>query len=325
MQHTTLRVLSVVAGLIASLAANGVSAQAFPTKPIVLVNPYAAGGPADLIARALAKDLATELGQSVVVENKPGAGASIGAGFVARAEPDGYTLLLGTAAAHIVTPLIQKVPYDGIQDFAFVALAPTQPNLLVVHPDVKATNVKELIALAKASPGKLNYGSSGAGTSPHLGGEMLKLTAKIDLVHIPYGGAAPALTDLVAGRLQAAVMNLSGELPYVKAGKLRALAYASTKRSPLLPDVPTFAEVGLGGAESSSWFTVGAPKGTPAPVVDKINKAIATVYQHAEFRKLMDAQGAEVTAMSPEETTRFVKDDAKRTVDLIKSANLKLE
>ena len=325
MHHTTLRVLSVVAGLIASLAANGVSAQAFPTKPIVLVNPYAAGGPADLIARALAKDLATELGQSVVVENKPGAGASIGAGFVARAEPDGYTLLLGTAAAHIVTPLIQKVPYDGIQDFAFVALAPTQPNLLVVHPDVKATNVKELIALAKASPGKLNYGSSGAGTSPHLGGEMLKLTAKIDLVHIPYGGAAPALTDLVAGRLQAAVMNLSGELPYVKAGKLRALAYASTKRSPLLPDVPTFAEVGLGGAESSSWYTVAAPKGTPAPVVDKINKAIATVYQHAEFRKLMDAQGAEVTAMSPEETTRFVKDDAKRTVDLIKSANMKLE
>lgn len=325
MHHTTLRVLSVVAGLIASLAANGVSAQAFPTKPIVLVNPYAAGGPADLIARALAKDLATELGQSVVVENKPGAGASIGAGFVARAEPDGYTLLLGTAAAHIVTPLIQKVPYDGIQDFAFVALAPTQPNLLVVHPDVKATNVKELIALAKASPGKLNYGSSGAGTSPHLGGEMLKLTAKIDLVHIPYGGAAPALTDLVAGRLQAAVMNLSGELPYVKAGKLRALAYASTKRSPLLPDVPTFAEVGLGGAESSSWYTVAAPKGTPAAVVDKINKAIATVYQHAEFRKLMDAQGAEVTAMSPEETTRFVKDDAKRTVDLIKSANLKLE
>ncbi|GGX34161.1 ABC transporter substrate-binding protein [Pigmentiphaga litoralis] len=325
MHHTTLRVLSVVAGLIASLAANGVSAQAFPTKPIVLVNPYAAGGPADLIARALAKDLATELGQSVVVENKPGAGASIGAGFVARAEPDGYTLLLGTAAAHIVTPLIQKVPYDGIQDFAFVALAPTQPNLLVVHPDVKATNVKELIALAKASPGKLNYGSSGAGTSPHLGGELLKLTAKIDLVHIPYGGAAPALTDLVAGRLQAAVMNLSGELPYVKAGKLRALAYASTKRSPLLPDVPTFAEVGLGGAESSSWYTVAAPKGTPAPIVDKINKAISTVYQHAEFRKLMDAQGAEVTAMSPEETTRFVKEDAKRTVDLIKSANLKLE
>jgi tripartite-type tricarboxylate transporter receptor subunit TctC len=325
MHHTTLRVLSVVAGLIASLAANGVSAQAFPTKPIVLVNPYAAGGPADLIARALAKDLATELGQSVVVENKPGAGASIGAGFVARAEPDGYTLLLGTAAAHIVTPLIQKVPYDGIQDFAFVALAPTQPNLLVVHPDVKATNVKELIALAKASPGKLNYGSSGAGTSPHLGGELLKLTAKIDLVHIPYGGAAPALTDLVAGRLQAAVMNLSGELPYVKAGKLRALAYASTKRSPLLPDVPTFAEVGLGGAESSSWYTVAAPKGTPAPIVEKINKAISSVYQRAEFRKLMDAQGAEVTAMSPEETTRFVKDDAKRTVDLIKSANLKLE
>lgn len=325
MTQKTLRGLGVLAALMASVVAHGAAAQGYPTKPIVLVNPYAAGGPADLIARALAKDLTAELGQTVVVENKPGAGASIGAGLVARAEPDGYTLLLGTAAAHIVTPLIQKVPYDGVQDFTFVALAPTQPNLLVVHPDVKATTVQEFIALAKASPGKLNYGSSGSGTSPHLGGELLKLTAKIDLVHIPYGGAAPAITDLVAGRLQAGVMNLSGELPYVKAGKLRALAYASKKRSPLLPDVPTFAEVGLGGAESSSWYTVAAPKGTPTPIVDKLNKAIAVVYQHPEFRKLMDGQGAEITAMSPDETTRFVKEDAKRTVDLIKSANLKLE
>lgn len=321
MNHVAKTVLGLVAGL-ATMAAH---AQGYPNKPVVLINPYTAGGPADLIARALAKDLGTELGQTVVVENKAGAGASIGAAIAARAEPDGYTLLLGTAAAHIVTPLIQKVAYDGIEDFAFIALAPTQPNLLVVNPSVQAENVKEFIALAKASPGKLNYGSSGTGTSPHLGGEMLKQVAKIDLVHIPYGGAAPAITDLVAGRLQAGVMNLSGELPFVKAGKLRALAYASTKRSPLLPDVPTFAEVGLAGAESSSWYTVAAPKGTPVAVIDKINKAIAAVYQHSEFRKLMDAQGAEITVMSPQETTRFVKDDAKRTVDLIKSANLKLD
>jgi len=308
-----------------ALAASGAQAQAYPSKPIVLVNPYAAGGPADLVARSLAKELGTELGQQVVVENKAGGGATIGAAYVARAEPDGYTLLFGTAAAHIVTPLIQPTPYDGIKDFAFIALAANQPNLLVVHPSVKANTAKELIELAKSQPGKLNYGSSGTGTSPHLGGELIKQQAKIDMAHIPYGGAAPAITDLVAGRLQVGVMNLSGELPYVKAGKLRALAYASKTRSPLLPDVPTFAEAGLGGAESASWYTVAAPKGTPAAVVDKLNAALNAVTKKPEYRKLMEAQGTELATLTPEETTRFVMDDATRTKGLIKSANLKLE
>ncbi|MBX6318705.1 tripartite tricarboxylate transporter substrate binding protein [Pigmentiphaga sp.] len=308
-----------------ALAASGVNAQAYPSKPIVLVNPYAAGGPADLVARNLAKELSAELGQQVVIENKAGAGATIGAAHVARAEPDGYTLLFGTAAAHIVTPLIQPVPYDGIKDFAFIGLAANQPNLLVVHPSVKANNVKEFIALAKSQPGKLNYGSSGTGTSPHLGGELIKQAAAIDMVHVPYGGAAPAITDLVAGRLQVGVMNLSGELPYVKAGKLRALAYASKSRSPLLPDVPTFAEVGLGGAESASWYTVAAPKGTPAEIINKLNAALNVVAQKPEYRKQMEAQGTELATLTPEETTRFVLEDATRTKDLIKAANLKLQ
>ena len=307
------------------LAASGAQAQSYPTKPIVLVNPYAAGGPADLVARSLAKELGTELGQQVVVENKAGGGATIGAAYVARAEADGYTLLFGTAAAHIVTPMIQPTPYDGIKDFTFIALAANQPNLLVVNPSVKANSAKELVELARSNPGKLNYGSSGTGTSPHLGGELIKQQAKIEMAHIPYGGAAPAITDLVAGRLQVGVMNLSGELPFVKAGKLRALAYASKTRSPLLPDVPTFAEAGLGGAESASWYTVAAPKGTPAAVVNKLNAALNAVTRKAEYRKLMEAQGTELATLSPEETTRFVVDDAQRTKDLIKSANLKLE
>ncbi|VCU72520.1 Tripartite tricarboxylate transporter family receptor [Pigmentiphaga humi] len=312
--------------LLAALAmAGAVQAQSYPSKPIVLINPYAAGGPADLVARSLAKELGTELGQQVVIENKAGGGATIGAALVARAEADGYTLLFGTAAAHIVTPLIQATPYDGIKDFAFIALAANQPNLLVVNPSVKANSAKELIELARSAPGKLNYGSSGTGTSPHLGGELIKQQAKIDMAHIPYGGAAPAITDLVAGRLQVGVMNLSGELPFVKAGKLRALAYASTSRSPLLPDVPTFAEAGLGGAESASWYTVAAPKGTPAAVVNKLNEAINAVARKPEYRKLMEAQGTELATLTPEETTRFVMDDAKRTVDLIKAANLKLD
>ena len=307
------------------LAASGAQAQSYPTKPIVLVNPYAAGGPADLVARSLAKELGTELGQQVVVENKAGGGATIGAAYVARAEADGYTLLFGTAAAHIVTPMIQPTPYDGIKDFTFIALAANQPNLLVVNPSVKANSAKELVELARSNPGKLNYGSSGTGTSPHLGGELIKQQAKVEMAHIPYGGAAPAITDLVAGRLQVGVMNLSGELPFVKAGKLRALAYASKTRSPLLPDVPTFAEAGLGGAESASWYTVAAPKGTPAAVVNKLNAALNAVTRKAEYRKLMEAQGTELATLSPEETTRFVVDDAQRTKDLIKSANLKLE
>ncbi len=299
--------------------------QAYPTRPVVLVNPYAAGGPADLIVRKLAKDLSTELGAQVVVENKAGGGASIGAGAVARAEPDGYTLLFGTAAAHVVTPLIQKVPYDGIKDFAFVALVANQPNLLVVNSEVKAKTAQELIALAKAAPGKLNYGSSGTGTSPHIGGELFKQRAGISILHVPYGGAAPAITDLVAGRLEVGVMNLSGELPFVKSGKLRALAYASTARSPLLPDVPTFAEVGLGGAESASWYTVAAPKGTPPAIVNKLNKALNKVAKIPEYQKQMEEQGTELITLSPEQTTQFVIDDAKRTVDLIKTAGLKLK
>lgn len=307
------------------LAASGAHAQAYPTKPIVLINPYAAGGPADLVARSLAKELSAEVGQQVVVENKAGGGATIGAAYVARAEPDGYTLLFGTAAAHIVTSLIQPTPYDGVKDFVFIALAANQPNLLVVHPSVKAKTAKELIELARSNPGQLNYGSSGTGTSPHLGGELIKQQAKIEMAHIPYGGAAPAITDLVAGRLQVGVMNLSGELPYVKAGKLRALAYASKTRSPLLPDVPTFAEAGLGGAESASWYTVAAPKGTPKAVVDKLNAALNAVTKKAEYRKLMEAQGTELATLTPEETTRFVVDDAQRTKDLIKSAGLKLK
>src|SRR5690606_32218655 len=217
------------------------------------------------------------------------------------------------------------VPYDGIKDFAFIGLAANQPNLLVVHPSVKANNVKEFIALAKSQPGKLNYGSSGTGTSPHLGGELIKQAAAIDMVHVPYGGAAPAITDLVAGRLQVGVMNLSGELPYVKAGKLRALAYASKSRSPLLPDVPTFAEVGLGGAESASWYTVAAPTGTPAETINKLNAALNVVAQKPEYRKQMEAQGTELATLTPEETTRFVLEDATRTKDLIKAANLKLQ
>ena len=182
--------------------------DAYPTRPITLVNPYAVGGPADLLGRALAKNLGEQLGTNIIVENKAGGGASIGAGFVAKAAPDGYTLLLGTSAAHVVTPAATNVPYDGLKDFAFIGIVANVPNMLTVHPSVKASNFKEFVALAKAEPGKLSYASAGLGSSPHIGGEMLKFKAGLDLVHVPYRGAAPAATDLVAGTVPVGMLNL---------------------------------------------------------------------------------------------------------------------
>ena len=307
------------------LAASGAQAQSYPTKPIVLVNPYAAGGPADLVARSLAKELGTELGQQVVVENKAGGGATIGAAYVARAEADGYTLLFGTAAAHIVTPLIQPTPYDGIKDFTFIALAANQPNLLVVNPSVKANTAKELIELARSNPGKLNYGSSGTGTSPHLGGELIKQQARIEMAHIPYGGAAPAITDLVAGRLQVGVMNLSGELPYVKAGKLRALAYASKTRSPLLPDVPTVAEAGVPGYEASAWHGVLAPRGTPEPVVQTLREAIIKVLADPALKARLEQDGIETVGSTPKDFNLALQAEIEKWRKVVDDAGIKLE
>lgn len=307
------------------LAASGAQAQAYPTKPIVLVNPYSAGGPADLVARSLAKELSTELGQQVVIENKAGGGATIGAAYVARAEPDGYTLLFGTAAAHIVTPMIQPTPYDGIKDFVFIAVAANQPNLLVVHPSVKANTAKELIELARSNPGKLNYGSSGTGTSPHLGGELVKQQAKIEMAHIPYGGAAPAITDLVAGRLQVGVMNLSGELPYVKAGKLRALAYASKTRSPLLPDVPTVGESGVPSFESTTKFALFAPAATPRPVIDRLHQAVQAVLAGTELRDKLRRQGVEIVGSTPDELRRAAAAESAKWARIISERHIALD
>jgi len=312
-------------GVSLALAAGQAFANDYPTRPITLVNPYAAGGPADNVARVLAKELGTVLKQQVVVENKAGAGATIGAAHVAKANADGYTLLFGTAASHVVSPLMQPAPYDGIKDFEFVALAANQPNLLVVHPSLNVKTVDEFIALAKKPDQKMSYGSSGSGTSPHIGGELIKQAKGVDITHIPYKGAAPAITDLVAGRTQMGVMNLSGELPFVKAGKLVALAYASKNRSPLLPDVPTFEEAGLGGSESASWYTVAAPKGTPKAVVDKLNDAINQVMRNPEYRSTMEAQGTELETLTPAETLAFVQEDARKLNELMKHVPLKMD
>ncbi|WOB72519.1 Bug family tripartite tricarboxylate transporter substrate binding protein [Achromobacter xylosoxidans] len=305
-----------------ALCAPAVAADSYPSQPITLVNPYAAGGPADVLGRALARELEKQLGKTIIVENKAGGGAAIGANFVARAKPDGYTLLLGTSAAHVVTPLMQQTPYDGIKDFAFVSIVANQPNMLVVRPTLKADSVEQLIAMARKEPGRINYASAGPGSSPHLGAELFRERAGVDIVHIPYSGAAPAINDLVGGQVDMAVLNLAASLQFIRSGRLKALAYANGQRSPLLPDVPTLAESGVKGAESASWYSLAAPKGTPPEILQRLNDAVAKVNADPEYRKLMQAQGVDLWNMTPQEATAFVEKDQAAMRKLVQAAGL---
>ncbi len=299
-------------------------AQAFPSKPIVLINPYAVGGPADQLARVLAKGMGDQLGQPVVVESKAGGGAAIGAAFVAKAPADGYTLLLGTSAAHVVTPAATKVTYDGIKDFDFLGIVANVPNVLTVHPSVEAKTLSEFIALAKSQPGKLNYASAGLGSSPHIGMELFKYKTGTSLLHIPYRGAAPATTDMVAGTVPVGLLNVSSVQGFIKSDRLRALAYGGSKRSAGLPDVPTFAEAGLPNLVTGSWYSLAAPAGTPAPVLDRLTKALAKAQASPEFVSAAAQQNAEIYHLTPAQTVDFVRGDAKTVQELVKATGMKL-
>ncbi|AFK62568.1 hypothetical protein TKWG_11910 [Advenella kashmirensis WT001] len=284
-------------------------AQTYPERPVVLINPYAAGGPADVLARKLASELRAELGQPVVVENRPGAAAAVGTAFVSNAKPDGYTLLMGTSAGHVVTPLLHKVAYDGIADFSFIGIVTRQSNMLVVNPALKVENLKELIAYARDHPKQLNFGSAGAGGATHLSGEQFMRKTGVELVHVPYSGAAPALTDLMGGQVQLAFLNLSASLQYVKNARLKALAYGADKRSPLLPDVPTMQEAGVPDAQVATWYSLAAPHGTPAPVIDKLNKALLTINRKSDYQAFLRSVDGEILSLTPAQTTEFVRQD----------------
>ncbi|MFY3678668.1 tripartite tricarboxylate transporter substrate binding protein [Achromobacter xylosoxidans] len=299
---------SLLAAVALSIGAAS-AAAAYPDRPVVLVNPYAAGGPADVVARSLARALEKRLGQPVVVENKPGGGASIGTGFVARAKPDGYTLLLGTSAGHVVTPLMQKTAYDGVKGFAFCSVVAVQPIMLVVNPSRGIRSVPELIARAKAEPGKWSYGSAGVGGATHLGAELFQQVAGVQLNHIPYAGASPAVNDVVGGQTDLAMLNLSASLPFIRQGRLLALAYASDKRSPLLPDVPTLAEAGVAGADAATWYSLAAPAGTPADIVRTLSDAVRAVNDDPDYRRVMQEQAIALMALSPREADAYVAKD----------------
>ena len=308
--------LALAAVLACGLAA---AQDSWPTRAIILVNPYAAGGPADNLARTFARQLETRLKTPVIVENKAGGGATIGTGYVARAKADGYTLLISTSAGHVVTPLMQKIPYDGVADFDFIGVVANQPNVLVSHPALKVGSVAELLALAKKEPGALNYASAGTGGATHLGGVVLQQRAGIKLTHVPYAGAAPALKDVLGGQVQLGMLNLAAVLPFVKEGKLKALAYSSRQRSELLPDVPTLAEAGIAHADSSTWYTLSAPRGTPAPALQKLAQALDATLADESFRQFLLSQGSERLVMSPAATTAFVREDKRQMTLLLDS------
>ncbi len=298
-------------------------AQSYPTKPIRLVVPYPPGGPTDFVGRAVSAKLTELLGQQMVVDNRAGAGTVIGSEIIARAAPDGYNLLFGTGGGTFLAPLIlPKVPYDPQKDFAPVAMLVMSPQVLVVHPSVGANSVKELIAVAKAKPGQLNFSSVGNGTSPHLGGELFKSLAGVDIVHIPYKGTAPSMTDLIAGRVQMAWSSIPTVLTHVQAGRLKMLGTGGTRRSPALPDIAPIADT-LPGYELVTWYAIFAPTGTPAAIVNRLNAETAKVLKDADTVKRFSEQGLEPTVMTPQELKRYTENDVQRWTRLIKAANIK--
>jgi tripartite-type tricarboxylate transporter receptor subunit TctC len=305
-----------------ALFAAAAQAQSYPARPVTLVVPYPAGGSADILARVIGQKLEERLGQPVVIDNKPGAGTAIGAKHVALAKPDGYTLLMGTVSSQAINPAIAKVGYDPVKDFVAISPVAAIPFVLVANPSLPASNLGELIALAKASPGKIAYASAGAGTSNHLAGELLASAAQVNLLHVPYKGSAPALNDVLAGHVPIMFDLLATSLPNVQAGKLKALAVTSRERTALLPNVPTARESGLRDFEVTAWFGIFAPAGTPAPVVTRLNTDLTAVLQAPDLQKHLRELGADPETGSPEAYARFVRSEAGKWSAVTQKAGL---
>ncbi|MGE8317703.1 MAG: tripartite tricarboxylate transporter substrate binding protein [Comamonas sp.] len=317
----TLRTLACLA----ALAAGGAWAQAWPAKPISLVVPFPAGGTTDVLARALGQELGKSLGQPVVVENKPGAGATLGADYVAKSKPDGYTLLMGAVHHTIATSVYRKLPYDFQKDFAPVSTVALVPNVLVVNPQVPARTVQELLALAREQPGKLTYGSNGNGTGQHLIGAQFEGMGGVKLLHVPYKGSGPLTTDLLGGQISMSFDTVTPVLPHIKAGKLRALAVTTAKRSVALPDVPTLDESGLKGFDMGTWFGVLAPAATPREVVTRLNTELVRIIHTPEFRRRMDEIGADPIGNTPQQMAAQIQGDTERFARLVKDAKVAIE
>ena len=300
-------------------------AQAWPAKPITLVVPFPPGGTTDVLARALADCLTPALGQTVIVESKPGAGATLGADMVAKAKPDGHTLLVGAVHHTIASSVYKKLPYDFQKDFAPLTTIALVPNVLVVNAASPARSVAELVSLAKVAKPEFSYGSNGNGTAQHLIGTQFENLAGVNLLHIPYKGSGPLTTDLLGGQVTMSFDTITPVLPHIKAGKLRALAVTTAKRSSALPEVPTLAEAGLKGFDTGTWFGVLAPVATPKDITARLAAEMIKIIQSPDFRKRMDEIGAEPIGNSPEQMARQIKDETEKFARLVKQANVVIE
>jgi tripartite-type tricarboxylate transporter receptor subunit TctC len=315
--------LGVAGSLLTTLSAQ---AQAFPNKPIRLVCPFPPGGAVDIASRAIAQELSKNLGQPVTVDNKPGAGGNIGGAEVARATPDGYTIFMTTSGIQAINPaLYAKMPFDPNKDLTPITALVSLNNVLVLHPSVKANSVTEVIALAKAQPGAINYASSGSGTSIHMSGEMFKSLTNVNMTHIPYKGSAPAINDLLGGQVMMMFDNIPSAIPHIKSGKLRALATTGAKRDPLLPDLPTLAEAGVAGYESGVWFGLAVPANTPRDVVMKLNAEANKGIKSPEFVKRMTDLGYIIMGTSPETMAEMNKAEVQRWGPIVKASGAKAD
>ena len=323
-RRTLLAALATAA--IGAVPASVFAQAGYPTKPVTIVVPFAAGGTTDILARIIGQALTTELGQSVIVDNRAGAGGNIGGALAAKAPADGYTLFMGTVGTHAINAsLYKKMPFDPIKDFAPLTRVANVPNLLVANPAQPYKTVKELIAYAKANPGKVNFGSSGNGSSIHLSGELFKSLARVDMVHVPYKGSAPAVTDLLGNQIGIMFDNMPSAIQHVRSGKLVPIAVTTAKRSPELPNVPTIAEAGVPGYEATSWFGMFAPAGTPAPVLARLNAALVKVLAQPDVKKKINEQGAETYSETPAQFAAFIQAESVKWGKVVKESGASVD
>jgi tripartite-type tricarboxylate transporter receptor subunit TctC len=312
-------------GLTLGLVSSLTFAQAYPIKPVRVIVPYAAGGGTDTVARFIAQQIAPVWGQQMIVDNRPGAGTNIGSEAVVRAPADGYTLLMGGAANAINMTLVRKMPYDTMRDLTPVVLCTVGANVLSVHPSLPARSLRELIALAKARPGQLHFASSGVGSSNHMAGELFKMLAKIDIVHVPYKGNTPAMADALGGHVEMVFAGITATMPLLKANRLRGIAISTKTRFPALPDLPTFHEAGVPGYESSTWFGLLAPAHTPAEIVGRVNADVGKILASKEMRERLLAMGQIAGGGTPESFGKFIREEITKSAQLIRVAGIPVQ
>jgi len=314
--------LQCACALALTACAAGAAAQQYPGKPVRFVVPFTAGGPTDIQGRMLGEKLTQRLGQQFIIDNRGGAGGNIGMELTAKAPPDGYTIVIATVGTWAVNPSLYKLPYDVTRDFAPIIQVSTSPGVLVVHPSVPVKSVKELIALAKAKPGKLDYGSSGVGGFGHVSGALFSLMTKTEMVHIPYKSSAPSLIDLIAGQIQVLFNNAISTVPFIKSGQVRALAVTSIKRMPALAELPTIDEAGVKGYDNSSWSAVAAPAGTPKEIIAKLNGELSAILKSPEIQEKSAAVGAVIIGGTPEQFADYLKSEIAKFARVVKEAKI---